>query len=126
TEMLTASGVEVGFDQSGGALPEGLDLVIASAAIAADHPELSAAVNAGVPTMTYAEALGKCMLGRTGIAIAGTHGKSTTVGMLGHTLIQAGIDPTVIVGATCAQLRKPNSNLPTGFHLGADRIPLGP
>ncbi|MFG0291562.1 MAG: UDP-N-acetylmuramate--L-alanine ligase [Phycisphaerales bacterium JB050] len=126
TEMLTASGVEVGFDQSGATLPEGLDLVIASAAIGADHPELSAAVNAGVPTMTYAEALGKCMLGRTGIAIAGTHGKSTTVGMLGHTLIQAGIDPTVIVGATCAQLRKPNSDLPTGFHLGADAIPLGP
>lgn len=126
TSMLSASGIEVGFDQSGAALPEGLDLVIASAAIGADHPELSAAVNAGVPTMTYAEALGKCMLGRTGVAIAGTHGKSTTVGMLGHTLIQCGIDPTVIVGATCPQLRKTESDLPTGFHLGADHIPVGP
>ncbi len=126
TQMLEASGIEVGFDQSGAALPEGLDLVIASAAIGADHPELSAAVNAGVPTMTYAEAMGKCMLGRTGVAIAGTHGKSTTVGMLGHTLIQCGIDPTVIVGATCAQLRKTESDLPTGFHLGADEIPTGP
>jgi len=126
TEMLGASGIGVGFDQSGASLPESLDLVISSAAIGADHPELSAAVNAGVPTMTYAEALGKCMLGRTGIAVAGTHGKSTTVGMLGHTLIRCGLDPTVIVGATCPQLRKAGWDLPTGFHLGSDAIPTGP
>ena len=126
TETLGAAGISVGFDQSGEALPEGLDLVIASAAITADHPELSAAVNAGVPTLSYAEALGKCMLGRTGIAIAGTHGKSTTVGMLGHTLISCGLDPTVIVGATCPQLRKAPADLPTGFHLGADTICAGP
>ncbi|XHC26043.1 UDP-N-acetylmuramate--L-alanine ligase [Phycisphaerales bacterium ac7] len=125
TRTLANTGIEVGFDQSGETLPEGLDLVIASAAIGADHPELSASVNAGVPTMTYAEALGQCMLGRTGIAIAGTHGKSTTVGMLGHTLIRAGLDPTVIVGATCPQLRKNETDLPTGFHLGADAIPTG-
>ena len=46
-----------------------------------------AAVQRGLPIMTYAEALGACMAGRTGVAIAGTHGKSTTVGMLGHALI---------------------------------------
>jgi len=126
TQALGAGGITVGFDQTGASLPESLDLVIASAAISADHPELSAAVNAGVPTMSYAEALGKCMLGRTGVAIAGTHGKSTTVGMLGHTLISCGLDPTVIVGATCPQLRKAPTDLPTGFHLGADAIPAGP
>ena len=125
TKALDAAGIGVGFDQTGAALPEGLDLVIASAAIGADHPELSASVNAGVPTMTYAEALGQCMLGRTGVAIAGTHGKSTTVGMLGHALIRSGIDPTVIVGATCPQLRKSETDLPTGVYLGADRIASG-
>ena len=43
------------------------------------------------------------MIGRAGVAVAGTHGKSTTIAMLGHTLISAGLDPSAIVGATVAQ-----------------------
>ena len=104
TSTLTADGFEVGFEQASGVLPEACDLVIASAAIRPDHPEMLAAQRRGIPTMMYAEALGKAMLGRTGVAVAGTHGKSTTCAMLGYALIQSGIDPTVIVGATCAQL----------------------
>ena len=44
------------------------------------------------------------MVGRTAIAVAGTHGKSTTTAMLGVALTDAGLDPTVSVGATCSQL----------------------
>lgn len=111
------------FDQSG-PVPEGTDLVIASAAIKADHPELLSAVEHGLPVLTYAEALGLAMRGMTGVAIAGTHGKSTTSAMLGHLLRECGLDPTVIVGATCAQLA-PESAQASGFRMGADRIPTG-
>lgn len=146
TASLVAEGIHVGFDQSTAALPEACDLVVASAAIKHDHPQILAAIDRGIPVLTYAEALGKSMLGTTGVAVAGTHGKSSTVAMLGHILIQCGLDPTVIVGATCAQLaeepdttdrtertsapqtasRKPQTASPTGFRLGGPTIPIGP
>ena len=125
TDALAHAGIPVSFDQCARAIPDGTDLVVASAAIKPDHPEILAATQRGLPVLTYAEALGRCMEGRTGIAIAGTHGKSTTVAMLGHVLIRCGLDPTVIVGATCGQLADPDAP-PTGFRLGADRIPSGP
>lgn len=127
TDSLWAEGIEVSFDQDSGDVPEGVGLIVHSAAIKPDHPELMTAQDRGIPALSYAEALGNCMDGTTGIAIAGTHGKSTIAAMLGHTLIEAGLDPTVIVGATCAQLARPESApLPSGFRLGAERVPSGP
>lgn len=122
TESLAAEGVKVGFDQSG-QLPEECDLIIASAAIKPDHPQLLEADRRGIPHLNYAEALGRCMLGRTGICVAGTHGKSTTTAMLGCILAAAGLDPGVIVGANCPQLAALGGS--GGFRLGADRIPAG-
>ncbi|MBL0922807.1 MAG: hypothetical protein IBJ10_11865, partial [Phycisphaerales bacterium] len=124
TEALALEGTGVDFNQATGELPDDAQMVIASAAIKPDNPQLAAAMNRGLPVLTYAEALGKCMLGRTGVALAGTHGKSTTTAMLGVALTAAGLDPTVIVGATCAQL-SPDGHTPTGFRLGADAIPRG-
>jgi UDP-N-acetylmuramate--alanine ligase len=125
TDALAAEGYGLCYDQSLGLLPEQCDLVIHSAAVGPNHPEMLAATARGIPTHSYAEALGLCMLGRSGVAIAGTHGKSTTVAMLGHVLIQCGIDPTVIVGATSQQLAsKPGES--AGFRLGSDRLPIGP
>src|SRR5690606_1538600 len=131
-------GIRIGFDQSRAWLPGpdegGCDLVVASAAIKPDHPQMLEANRRGIPTLMYAEALGKCMLGRTGIAVAGTHGKSTTTAMLGAELTDAGLDPTVIVGATCAQLERGCLGVDglgtapagaAGFRLGAERIPRG-
>jgi UDP-N-acetylmuramate--alanine ligase len=139
TDALAAEGVRIDFDQSWSWLPDGVQLVVASAAIKADHPQRLEAERRGLPVLTYAEALGRCMEGRTGVAIAGTHGKSTTTGMLGAALVDAGLDPTVIVGATCEQLsrgclsgeewRKAGEGRvkwsTTGFRLGADAIPCG-
>lgn len=124
TEALERDGIGVTFDQTAGQLPEEADLVIASAAIPADHPELLAATSRGVEVWSYAEALGRCMAGRTGVAVAGTHGKSTTIAMLGHTLISAGLDPTVIVGAMVPQLAEGGAE-PTGFRLGGASITKG-
>jgi UDP-N-acetylmuramate--alanine ligase len=139
TDALTSEGVAVDLDQSRPWLPEGVQLVIASAAIKPDHPQLLEAQRRELPVFTYAQALGRCMDGRTGVAIAGTHGKSTTTGMLGSALVDAGLDPTVIVGATCHQLaggclaaaQNASENpghvkwATTGFRLGADAIPCG-
>lgn len=104
TEALGAEGVAVGLDQTRPWIPEVCDLVVATAACREDHPQLAEARRRGVPVYLYAQALGRSMVGRTGVAIAGTHGKSTTTAMLGCALTDAGLEPTVIVGATSGQL----------------------
>ncbi|MDX2018395.1 MAG: Mur ligase domain-containing protein [Planctomycetota bacterium] len=131
TDALKAESIGVSFDQDSGALPEACDMVVASAAIKPDHPQVLEAQRRGVATLLYAEALGQCMIGRTGIAIAGTHGKSTTTAMIGAALTDAGLDPSVIVGATCSQLVRGSlgsgaMDPGAGFRLGSPTIPIGP
>ena len=66
-----------------------------------DHPEVAAALAAGIPVVTWQSLLGELMAapGRIGLGVAGTHGKSTTTALLGHLLAAAHLDPTVEVGA---------------------------
>ncbi|USN99039.1 MAG: UDP-N-acetylmuramate--L-alanine ligase [Phycisphaeraceae bacterium] len=132
TDTLLGERVRVDFDQTAANLPEDADGVVASAAIKPDHPQLLEAQQRGLPVYTYAEALGRSMAGRTGVSIAGTHGKSTTTAMLGCVLTDAGLDPGVIVGATCGQLgtgclaeRSPERGGATGFRMGSPQIPSG-
>ncbi len=141
TAALAAEGIAVGFDQTREWLPEVCDLVVHSAAVKAEHPQLVEAGRRGVRTMVYAEALGRSMLGSTGIAVAGTHGKSSTTAMLGTALTDAGIDPTVIVGATSRQLQRGSIGTASrrggvgraelvaeegiGFRLGSAKVPTG-
>ena len=129
TEALTSAKIQVGFDETASQLPEDVDVIIASAAIKPDHSMMVEANRRGLTIMSYPEALGVCMRGRTGIAIAGTHGKSTTTAMLGCALTDAKLDPSVIVGATCAQLSNGalSSNInPVGYRIGDAQIPVGP
>ena len=130
TRQLQDLGIQVLFDQKSGLLPPQCDLVVASAAVKPDHPEWQAASRRDIPVKLYAEALGGCMLGRTGIAIAGTHGKSTTTALLGCMLVDAELEPSVIVGATCRQLwqgclQTPNGAQGSGFRFGKAEIPSG-
>jgi len=128
TEALVGEGMAVGFDQSRPWIPEQCDVLVATAAVRPDHPQLLEAQRRGVPVYLYAEALGRSMVGRTGVAIAGTHGKSTTTAMLGCAATDAGLDPTVIVGATSSQLTTGSLTevgQPTGFRLGGAAIPKG-
>ncbi|HET7686619.1 MAG TPA: UDP-N-acetylmuramate--L-alanine ligase [Candidatus Limnocylindria bacterium] len=85
---------------------DGIDRVAISPAIRAvpDHVELAAALERGLPVVPWQALLGELMAAERhlGLAVAGTHGKSTTTALLGHLLIGAGLDPTVEVGAVIA------------------------
>ena len=72
-----------------------VECVIQSSAISAANPELCRAAEIGIPVLTYAQMLGLLMLGHRGLAVAGTHGKSTTTAMAADILLAAGCDPTV-------------------------------
>ena len=125
TDALQAEGINVATEQIITELPEGVGSVIISAAVKHDHPLVLDAAGKDIPVFTYAEALGLTMRTMSGVVIAGTHGKSTTTAMLSAALIEAGLDPSVIVGATCPHLLDSKGNA-TGFRLGASRIPSGP
>ncbi len=75
-----------------------VDVVVVSSAVKADNPEVVEAKARGIPVIPRAEMLAEIMRGKVGIAIAGTHGKTTTTSMCAQILIKAGLDPTVVVG----------------------------
>ena len=97
TERLESLGVEVFEGHSADHL-EGVDLVVKSSAVAGDNPELVAARERNITVVRRAEMLGELMRLKYGIAVAGTHGKTTTTSLIGTVLTEAGLDPTVIVG----------------------------
>ncbi|HXF57641.1 MAG TPA: UDP-N-acetylmuramate--L-alanine ligase, partial [Actinomycetota bacterium] len=74
------------------------DAVVASSAIPPTNPELRAAREAGVPVWSRAQVLAGLMRGRRGVAVAGTHGKTTTTSMVSVMLSRLGLDPTFVVG----------------------------
>ncbi len=76
----------------------GADVVVYSSAVSDENVEVSAARAAGLPVIKRAEMLAEVMRFKRGIAIAGTHGKTTTTSMTGAILLAAGLDPTIIVG----------------------------
>jgi UDP-N-acetylmuramate--alanine ligase len=81
-----------------------VDVVIISSAVPQDNPELAEAHRRGIPVVKRAEWLGRMMAGKRGVAVAGTHGKTTTTAMIALILRDAGLDPTFIVGGDIPQL----------------------
>jgi UDP-N-acetylmuramate--alanine ligase len=86
-------------DDSMAAIDRALDLVVYSPAIPPEHPQLARARQLAIPTVSYPQMIGRLMETRAGVAVAGTHGKSTTTAMLGAILATASLDPTLIYGA---------------------------
>ncbi len=82
----------------------GADWVVRSSAVPDDNPEVRAALAAGIPVYKRADFIGQMMEGKTGIAIAGTHGKTTTTAMITWLLHALGQDPTFIVGGVLSNL----------------------
>ena len=83
----------------------GADLVIRSSAIADDNPEVEAAKRAGIPVFKRSDFLGQLMSEKIGIAVAGTHGKTTTTAMIAWVLSAMKRDPSFIVGGTLNNLK---------------------
>ena len=101
---LMGRGAQVSRDQTGTLLSAKTDLVVRSAAIKTDNPEYMAGLKLGLRQMKYAELLGIVMADAVGVAVAGTHGKSTTTAMIGFALVECGVDPSIVVGGTVPQL----------------------
>lgn len=98
-DSLRRRGVLVFPDHSARHIPDDCQLLVYSSAVKGDNPERVWADERGVPALAYHEMLGQLMRDRSGISIAGTHGKSTTTALTGCILTSAGLRPTVVVGA---------------------------
>lgn len=97
TRRLAALGASIAFGHDAARI-EGVDVVVISTAIKADNPELVAARAARVPVVRRAEMLAELMRFRYGVAVAGTHGKTTTTSLVAAVLAEGRLDPTFVVG----------------------------
>ena len=113
TAGLRAEGIDVVIGHAAGDIGSA-DLVLASSAVTDDNVELVAARQRGIHVMRRPEFLTDLTAGYDVIAIAGTHGKTTVTGMIALTLLEAGLDPTYVVGGVQA-------NLGTNAHAGTGR-----
>ncbi len=97
TRRLRAVGiaVHIGHDRS---WVRGADVCVVSSAVGADNPEVQEAHAAKIPVVPRAEMLGELMRLQRGIAVAGTHGKTTTTSLIASLLAEGGLDPTFVIG----------------------------
>ncbi|HOK80477.1 MAG TPA: UDP-N-acetylmuramate--L-alanine ligase [bacterium] len=98
TEFLENLGIKVFYGHSSDNIDKKIDLVIRSQAINPDNPEFLRAKQLNIPVITYPRALGLLMHEKKGIAVAGTHGKTTTSAMTVFMLKHAGYDPDFVIG----------------------------
>ncbi len=99
TLSLEQKGARVCYGQRASNIQEDTDLIVYTAAIHPDNPEFARAVEMQIPMLTRAELLGQVMKNYDmSIAVAGTHGKTTTTSMLSHVLLDSDYDPTISVG----------------------------
>ncbi|PIW96364.1 UDP-N-acetylmuramate--L-alanine ligase, partial [Candidatus Kaiserbacteria bacterium CG_4_8_14_3_um_filter_50_23] len=99
TELLEKRGIQVVIGQKAENVPVDADIVVYSDAVQDNNLERVRARELGIPQLSYFAMLGKVSEGKKTIAIAGTHGKTTTTGMLAKILKDAGASPTAIVGS---------------------------
>jgi UDP-N-acetylmuramate--alanine ligase len=110
TDRLENIGIKVYEGHS----PENLkdaDVLVYSSAVHLDNPEVKSAIERKIPVIKRSEMLAETMRMKYGIGIAGTHGKTTTTSMVGLTLTEGGIDPTIIVGGKLSGLGGTNARL---------------
>jgi UDP-N-acetylmuramate--alanine ligase len=113
TERLTGMGAHIHFGHRAENVAAA-DVVVVSSAVAADNPEVAAALARRVPVVPRAEMLGELMRFRESVAVAGTHGKTTTTSLVSSILAEGGLDPTFVIGG---RLKSAGSNA----RLGAGR-----
>jgi UDP-N-acetylmuramate--alanine ligase len=97
TRRLAALGVDIAIGHRA-ANAEGADAVVVSTAVGSDNPEVLAARARGIPVVPRALMLAELMRLKQGIAVAGTHGKTTTTSLIASVLAEGGLDPTFVIG----------------------------
>jgi len=97
----------------------GADVVIVSSAISINNPEVKAAIKRGIPILHRSEMLALLMKNTKGIAVSGTHGKTTTTSIVSLLLERAGLDPTIVIGGILDQFGS-NAKLGGGDYMVAE------
>jgi UDP-N-acetylmuramate--alanine ligase len=115
-QNILIEGIDVSLNQDGSNVPEDADLFVYTLALPEDHPELEKAKELGIECKTYFEALGDLTKDYKLIAVCGTSGKSSTTAMAAKVLMDANLDPSVILGTKTKDLdgknwRKGDSNI---------------
>jgi UDP-N-acetylmuramate--alanine ligase len=118
TRRLARLGAKVGVGHRAENV-EGAHVVVISSAVRPENPELREAKRLGIPVIRRAEMLGELMRGKTGIAVAGTHGKTTTTSMMATILTECGLDPTLVIGGKVDSLGG-NAKLGQGRYVVAE------
>jgi UDP-N-acetylmuramate--alanine ligase len=97
TSRLSGLGMRIARGHDAGHIA-GADVVVVSTAVQADNPEVAAARERGIPVIPRALMLAELMRFKQGIAVAGTHGKTTTTSLIASALAEGGLDPTFVIG----------------------------
>jgi len=118
TRWLTSLGVRVTLGHAAANIA-GADVVVVSGAIARGNPEVDAAIEQRIPVVPRAEMLAELMRFRYSIAVAGTHGKTTTTSLVSSILAEGGEDPTFVIGGLLKSAGS-NARLGTGRYLVAE------
>ena len=114
TQQLVDQGIQVFIGHKAENI-SGADLIVRSSAVPLDNPEVVAATAAGISVLKRAEFLGELTAGSITVAIAGTHGKTTTTAMIAWALTQAGHDPSFIIGGV-------SKNMGVNAHAGSGSV----
>ena len=105
TQILENKGIKVYYGQVAGNISDDIDLVVYTAAIREDNEEYAEVVRRGIPMLTRAQLLGQIMKNyEVSVAVAGTHGKTTTTSMITDILLAADLDPTISVGGMLKEI----------------------
>jgi UDP-N-acetylmuramate--alanine ligase len=118
TKRLAGLGARIAYGHAASHV-DGANVVVVSSAVPADNPEVVAALAARVPVVQRAEMLAELMRFREGIAVAGTHGKTTTTSLVASILAEGGEDPTFVIGGRLKSAAS-NARLGTGRYLVAE------
>jgi len=110
TARLAKMGVRIFIGHAAGQVA-GASVVVVSSAVQPANPEMHAALESRIPVVRRAEMLGELMRFRQGIAVAGTHGKTTTTSLVASVLAEGGLDPTFVIGGL---LKSAGSNAKLG------------
>src|SRR5579863_6070756 len=118
TQRLTGLGAAITIGHAAANIA-GADVVVASGAVPRDNPEVEAALGARIPLVARAEMLAELMRFRYSIAVAGTHGKTTTTSLIASVLSEGGEDPTFVIGGRLKSAAS-NARLGAGRYLVAE------